>query len=96
MQAFLGAKKFSKYLDSSTPTLTKPAPLADDANDNVVKVHEKATETYWEWSQVNTEAKHYILSTIPDRLVIKMISCTSIKELWDAICVEHESKTKVS
>ena len=95
MQVFLGAKKFSTHLDESTTPPVKPEPLEASAKDEAKEKHEKQSEKYVEWCQEDTEAKHYIFSTIPDSLIVKTINCTSVKDLWKAICKEHEDKTKV-
>ena len=95
MQVFLGAKKFAQYLDGSTTSPTKPQPLDSSAKEDVVKKYEKENETYLEWTQADTEAKHYIFSTIPDSLLVKTINCATSADLWKAICTEHEGKTKM-
>ena len=85
MQVFIGAKKILTHLDSLATPPTKPQPLADTAGDDETKKHEKESEKYTEWTQEDTEAKHYIISTIPDSLLVKTINCTSAGELWKAI-----------
>ena len=95
MQVFLGAKKFSIHLDNLITPPDKPQPLAAGAKEEEKKEYEKKSETYTEWVQEDTEARHYIFSTIPDSLLIKVINCQTVKDLWAVICKEHKDKTKV-
>ena len=94
MQVFLGAK-FAQYLNSSTTSPAKPQPLDSSAKEEAVKKYEKDNETYLEWTQAETEVRHYIFSTIPDSLLVQMISCTASADLWKAICTKHEGKTNM-
>ena len=45
--------------------------------------------------QVDAEAQYYIISAISDSLAIKTIHCETAKDLWKAICTEHEWKMKI-
>lgn len=94
MQIFLGAKKFASHLDNSTPP-PQPKPVAEGAKAEDFEKYEKANEKFIEWIQADTEAKHYIISTIPDYLRFKTINCKTVKDLWQAICTEHECKAKM-
>ena len=60
-----------------------------------IKKHEKKSKQYTKWCQEDTEAKHYIFSTIPDSLIVKTINCKDVKDLWKIICKEHEDKMKI-
>ena len=95
MQVFLGAKKIIAHLDSSAAPPQEPQPPATNANNDELKMYEKEKEKFTLWTQGDTEAKHYIISTIPDSLLIKTISCKTAQELWKKICTEHEGKTKI-
>jgi len=48
MQVFLGVKKFTQYLNTSSSALTKPELLADDVGEEVVKKYEGTNEKYLE------------------------------------------------
>ena len=93
MQLFLGAKNAAQSFDNSIPPPNKPQPSADGADDDMVKKYEKEREKYLEWLKADTEACHYIASTIPDSLLVKTINNKMSTELWKAICSEHEGKT---
>ena len=60
-----------------------------------MKKYEKEKEKYLEWLKADTEARHYIASTIPDSLLVKTINHKTSTDLWNAICLEHEGKTHV-
>ena len=74
----------------------KPKPLDSSAKEKAVKKYENENETYMEWTQANTEAKHYIFSMILDSLLVKTINCVTSVDLWKAICTEHKGKTKIT
>ena len=40
------------------------------------------------------KVKHFVVSMIPDSLLIKTINCATASSLWKAICAKHETKTK--
>ena len=94
MQVFLGAKKLAHLIDKSASPPQEPPALAQGAKDADIKDHEEKTEKVTEWRQADTEVQHYIISTIPDSLLIKTMSHTTAKDIWQAICAEHEGKTK--
>ena len=95
MQGFLSLRKFANHLDDSTVPPIKPKPLADNPGEEDVKRFELANEKYEEWLFTDREVKHHIHLTIPDSLLIKLIKCKTSSELWKAICLEHEEKTKL-
>ena len=87
MQGFLGVKKFTH--DETSTTRQR------NAGDDEVKRHKEESEKYREWIQAEAEVKYYIMSKIPDCLLIKTINCATSKDLWNAICTEQEWKVKV-
>lgn len=93
MQVFLGAKILN-HLDSWTAP-TKPQPLTDAAWEDETKKYEKKSKKYTKWMQEDTEVKNYIISTIPNSLLIKTLNYMSAGDLWKTICKEHEDKTKI-
>ena len=94
MQIFLGAKKLAEHIGKSASPPTKPSDLPTTAVDDEVKAHQEKLDAITEWSQADTEVMHYIMSTIPDSLLVKTMSHTMAKDVWQAICEDHEGKTK--
>ena len=94
MQVFLGVKKLAHLIDKSASPPQEPPALAQGAKDANIKDHEEKTEKVTEWRQANTEVQHYIISMIPDSLLVKTMSHTTAKDIWQAICTEHKGKTK--
>jgi transposase InsO family protein len=48
-----------------------------------------------EYEAKEEEARAIILSTISEDLHVKVISALTTKEMWDAVCEEHEGKTEI-
>jgi len=96
MTVFLGAKRYTQYIDGSKSPPSKPKPLADGADEKATEAHEKESEKYLEWFTADTETKHWILSTIPEFFMVKNLNCATAADLWKAICTEHEKKTKTT
>ena len=94
MQVFLGAKKLAHLIDKSATPPAEPPTLGDTAKEADIKAHDEKAEKVKEWRQTDTEVQHYIISTIPDSLLVKTMSHTTAKDIWEAICIEHEGKTK--
>jgi hypothetical protein len=94
IQILIGAKKLAHLLDEATVRPTKPEPLGDDATVVDTVDYEAALEEYQEFNQSDAEVKHFIVSTIPDSLLIKTMNCTTASGLWKAICAEQETKAK--
>lgn len=90
IQVFLGANRLAQHLDHSTPPPVKPQPLTDGAKEDAIQEHEKQTEKYLEWMRADAEAMHYIIQTIPDSILVKVIRFATSKDLWKAICTELE------
>jgi hypothetical protein len=88
------AKKLASHLEKSATPPPEPSALAADAKEDAIKAHEEKAEKVTEWKQEDTEVQHYIISTIPDSLLVKTMSHTVAKDIWHAICTEHEGKTK--
>ena len=95
MQVFLGAKKIITHLDTSATPPKEPQPPASGATNDEIKTYQKEKEKCTVWTQEDTEAKHYIISTIPNSLLIKRINCKTTQELWKTICTEHEDKANI-
>jgi len=93
-QILIGAKKLARLLDEATVRPTAPTPLTDKSSATETAAYETALEKCLEFDQSDMEAKHIIVSTIPDSLLIETAKCTTASSLWKAICVEHENKTK--
>ena len=94
MERYLGSKKLAKHIRPSSVVLIEPSPLKADAKEDAIKAYNEEVEKYEEWFEADTKVSHYISSTIPDSLLIKTIAHKTSKDLWKAICTEHESKTK--
>ena len=95
IQILIGAKKLAHILDDSATPPTKPEPLANATNAAAIAIFEGKLEKYQEFAQSDAEVKNFIVSTIPDTLLIKTVNCPTVNSLWKAICAEHEMKTKL-
>ena len=94
IQILIEAKKLAHILDNSITPPDKPEPLGIKPTEEETAKFTTASEEYREFQQSNAEVKHFIVSTIPDTLFIKTISCSTANDLWKVICAEHETKTK--
>ena len=94
IQILIGAKKLAHLLDDTVTRPTKPDSLTSTPTAAVTTTYEATLEKYQEFTQSDAEVKHFIVSTIPDTLLIKTINSTTASSLWKAICSEHETKTK--
>ena len=94
IQILIGAKKLAHILDEKVTRPTKPEPLTDTPTAAQTTAYETALEKFQEFDQADAEVKHFIVSTIPDSLLIKTINCVTASSLWKSICAEHETKTK--
>jgi len=93
-QIYIGARKLARLLDEATVQPTKPDPLGDKPSTTETTAYETALEKYQEFNQSDMGVRDFLVSAIPDSLVIRTGKCTTASSLWKAICVEHEKKTK--
>lgn len=93
IQTLIEAKKLDSILDDSVTPPPKPEPLGASATTAETAKFTAAHEKHQDFKYSNAEVRHLIMSTIPDTLLIKVINCTSTRDMWKAICTEHESKT---
>jgi hypothetical protein len=94
IQTLIEAKWLAHHLDHSTPPPPKPGALVEGATGEDTKIYDKAVISWKEWRQADLEVRHYIISTIPDALVIKTLNATPTKALWEAIIQECEIMSK--
>ena len=94
IQILIEAKKLAHLLDDSIAPPAKPEPLGTEPTTAQTSKFTAASEEYQEFRQNNAQVKHFIVSTIPDTLLIKTINCSTANDLWKVVCAEHETKTK--
>jgi len=94
IQILIGAKKLAHLLDDKITRPTKPEQPSGNPTAAETATYESALEKFQEFDQSDAEVKHFIVSTIPDTLLIKTLNCATASSLWKAICTEHETKTK--
>lgn len=68
---------------------------AEGAGEGAVKKYEIINKEYLKWTQADIEARSYIVSAVPDCLLIKTIRCIATKELWKVIRIKYESRTRI-
>jgi hypothetical protein len=93
IQILIEAKKLDYIMDDSVALPPKPEPLGETATTAATAKFTAAYEKHKDFRHSDAEVRHFIISTLPDILQIKVINCTSAREMWKIICTDHESKT---